>query len=134
MPDFGQNIPEQRRRVNALIDAESTRRISLTFTFQGSPYDFDPVSKIRVTGAGSLAGFAKIAGAEVGDFYWNEGTQPFVWIAGDNSIVPMDAPTCFAFAQAAAEHERAHVFAAKLLKTSEPIPSDWRDDAHWPAT
>ena len=60
------------------------------------------------------------------------GDTDFMWIAHDNSLTTMDAQTAFAFGQAAAENQSAHVFAADILKRQNPIPADYADDRHWP--
>jgi hypothetical protein len=39
-----------------------------------------------------------------------------------------------AFGQTAAEHERAHIFAARALKDMDPIPDDWAAPEYWPAS
>lgn len=114
------------------INAERDRRICQGFRFGDKTYAFDPASKQRVTGAGTLAGFAIVNGAQAGDLFWHGGEQPFRWIADDNSLTSMDAETCFAFAQAAAAHEEAHIFAARALKDQVPPPSDYMHDVHWP--
>lgn len=114
------------------VNVERDRRISAGFTFDGKRFAFDPDSKQRVTGAATLAGFAIAQGAAAGYLLWHGGATPFVWIADDNTLVEMDAPTCFAFGQAAAAHETAHIFAARQLKDMTPIPADYADDAHWP--
>ena len=113
------------------LNAERDRRIKAGFVFQGVWYDFDAVSKARVTGAATLAGFAMGAGAQAGNYFWANPSEGFAWIATDNSVVPMDAPTCFAFGQAAAAHESAHVFAAFALKALG-VPEDFADDTYWP--
>jgi hypothetical protein len=56
-----------------------------------------------------------------------------VWIAGDNSSVPMDAQTVTSFGQTAAAWKSAHVFAARAIKDMRPIPADFTDDAYWPS-
>lgn len=117
---------------SAEVDDERNRRIEENFTFGGVAYDFDAASKARITGMGALAGFAIGAGAQAGDLTWHGQETPFVWIASDNSPVPMDAPTCFAFAQAAAAHEAAHIFAARALKDMTTIPADYTADGYWP--
>lgn len=117
----------------AEVNAERDRRIHAGFSFSGKTYAFDPSSKQRVTGAGTLAGFALAAGAQPGDMLWHGGQQPFRWIADDNSLTEMDAQTCFAFGQAAAAHEEAHIFAARAIKDMDPIPADYAtDDTYWP--
>jgi hypothetical protein len=117
--------------ISRVVNAERDRRIAQTFVFQGVRFDLDPASKARVTGAATLAGFALAAGAAAGWLHWHGGTDPFQWIAADNSRVPMDAQTCFAYGQAAAMHESRHIFRAAALKSARPLPVDWASDAVW---
>lgn len=114
------------------VNAEASRRISSGFTFEGKLYDYDDKAQKRITGAATLAGFARAAGSAPGDLFWHGGAEPFAWIAADNSLTTMDAPTCFAFGKAAADWESAHVFAGRALKDADPIPDDYADDRHWP--
>lgn len=114
------------------IDRERDRRMKSGLPFQGQVYDFDDVSKSRITGMATLAGFAIGAGAQAGDLYWHGGSTPFVWVASDNSFVPMDAQTCFALGQAAAVHEMTYIFAARSLKDADPIPEDFSANTYWP--
>ena len=116
----------------AAINAERDRRLHLDFTFQGVAFQRDPVSIARITGAATLAGFAIGNGAQPGDLLWHGGDQPFVWIASDNSLVPMDAQTAFAFGAECAAVETRVVFAARALRDAEPIPVDFADDQYWP--
>ncbi|MFT7592784.1 MAG: hypothetical protein ACI8R4_000091 [Paracoccaceae bacterium] len=120
-----------RRQADA-INAERDRRIEARFTFRGKPFDFDEASKMRITGAATLAGFAIGTGAQPGDYRWNRSAVGFTWLSRDNVNVPLDAPTMFAMGQAAAEHDRAHIFAARAIKDMVPIPGDWTDDKYWP--
>lgn len=115
------------------IDRERDHRLNNTFTFNGKEFQFGPESKTRIAGAGTLAGFAIANGAVEGDVYWNDptGTEPFTWIAADNSFVQMDALTCFAFAQTAAKYESKLIFAARALKDMAEIPQDYKDDKYW---
>lgn len=124
----GQSEPPTRADVNA----ERNRRMRGTFTFQGVEFNVDADSLQRITGAGTLAGFAMFSGAQAGNLFWHGGTAPFAWIAADNTVVTMDAPTAFAFGQAAAKNESLHIFAAKALKDMDPIPTDYTADTYWP--
>jgi hypothetical protein len=45
----------------------------------------------------------------------------------------MDAQTVIAFGQAVAAMKSAHIFAARSLKDSDPIPADYTSDGYWPA-
>ena len=103
-----------------------------TITFGGKVYATDEASLARITGAATLAGFAMAAGATTGNLRWHGGATDFAWIAEDNSINTMDAPTVFAFGQAAAANETAHIFAARAIKNIDPIPANYTDDALWP--
>jgi hypothetical protein len=123
----------QRAILKRQINQERDRRLAQNFMFQGAAFDFDLKSQTRIAGAATLAQFALIGGADVEDLYWHGGADPFSWITAENEIIAMTAPTCFAFGQAAAAHEAAHVFAARALKDMETIPADIIDGAHWPA-
>jgi len=114
------------------IKQERDRRLPLDFDFQGVMYQRDPESVARISGAGTLALGAMVNGAQVGDLFWHGRETPFAWIASDDSIVTMDAQTCFAFGQAAAARETEIVFAAKALREMGPIPSDFTEDTYWP--
>lgn len=120
---------EQKRTA---INAERDKRLRL-FPFGGRLFDFSEVSRIDIAGAGALAQGAIIAGAQPGDLRWADPDTDFRWIAEDNSSVPMDAQTCFAFAQAAARWRADHIYAARTLKDANPIAEDYTHDRHWPA-
>jgi hypothetical protein len=114
------------------INVERDRRLTSTFDFNGNVFDCDEKSLARITGAATLAGFAVGAGAPVGFMTWHGGVNNFEWIAADNTLVQMDAQTCFAFGQAAANNQSLHIFAAKALKDMIPIPLNYKDDVWWP--
>jgi len=116
---------------SAHVNQERDRRLNGTFEFAGKDYDCDEQSLARLTGAATLAGFAMGAGAPAGYLRWHGGDEDFAWIAHDNSLVAMDAQTCFALGQAAARNQSSHIFAAKAIKEMDPIPADFTDDAYW---
>ena len=116
----------------AAVNAERDRRMTATFAFAGKDYDCDKASLARITGAATLAGFAMVAGAEADDLRWHGGKADFTWIAADNSLTTMDAQTCFAFGNAAATNESAHIFAGHAIKAMDPIPADFTNDKYWP--
>lgn len=116
------------------IDAERDRRIAAGFIFEGKLYQSRPEDRENMAGA-SLAALAAMGnGALPGDYRWHGGDSDFVWIAEDNSLTLMDAQTMFALGQTAMAHKQAHIFAARALKDADPIPADYADDIHWPAT
>lgn len=125
-------LAAQRAAAEAAVNAERDRRLSVDFAFQGVMYQRDQVSLARITGAATLAGFAVAAGAPAGFYRWHNGPTDFSWIASDNSLTVMDAPTCFAFGQEAAAVETRIVFSAKALRDMDPIPADFADDGYWP--
>ena len=116
----------------ALINVERERRLLANFRFAGVAYDFDQVSKTRIAGASLMSFVAMSQGATAGNPYWHGGATPFVWVAADNSLNVMDAQTCFAFGQAAADHDRAHIYAAYALRAMDPVPADFTADGYWP--
>lgn len=113
------------------IRAERDRRLPLDFKFRGKYYQRDPVSVARISGAGILALGAMGQGAQVGDYYWHGGTDPFTWIASDDTLTLMDAQTCFAFGSEAAAQETRLIFTAKALQAMDPVPSNFTDDSWW---
>ena len=120
-------------QARAAVNSERDRRMTSTFAFAGKDFDCDQDSLARITGAATLAGFAMGAGAPSGFMRWHGGAADFAWIAADNTLFPMDAQTCFAFGQAAANNQSAYIFAAKAIKGMEPIPADFATNAdYWP--
>lgn len=115
------------------VNAERERRLVGDFTFAGKQFQRDARSLQRIAGAASLAGFALGAGAQPGNLRWANPDRDFVWIASDNTLMAMDAQTCFAFGQVAANVETNIIFAAKQLREMNPIPADFADDKWWPA-
>lgn len=114
------------------VDAERDRRISNGFEFEGKRYQSRAKDRENILGAASLAHMAlTIGGKSPTDPKWHGGDSDFVWIAEDNSLVPMTAPKVIEFGRVAAEHKSAHTFAARALKSVE-TPSDYTDDRYWP--
>lgn len=112
------------------VDAERDRRIAIGFVFNGKLFQTRPDDRENIAGASTAALAAIINGASEGDLRWHGGDSDFTWIAEDNSEVPMDAQTMFAFGQAAMAHKQTLIFKARALKNMTPIPSDYADD-HW---
>lgn len=112
------------------VNAERDRRMG-AFSFGGKVYDLQSQSLANVSGAGTLALAALINGAQVGDLRWADPDADFTWIANDNTLVPMDAQTTWAFAQTAAAWRKHCIFKARALKDMSPIPSNYTADSHW---
>lgn len=121
-----------RARTQDAIDAERDRRIDGGVTFNGTRFQTRPADRENVAGATQLATLAVMAGAQAGNLRWHGGAADFAWIAEDNSVVTMDAQTVISFGRAVAAHKSAHIFAARDLKDSDPIPADYTADGYWP--
>jgi hypothetical protein len=131
-PATPEQIEDRLQSRRDQINAERDRRLSAPFAFAGKTFDRDATSVARINGASTLAGFALGAGAAPGDLRWHGGEADFVWIAADNSLVPMDAPTTFAFGREAASVESRLIFAAKQIREMDPPPADFAADKWWP--
>lgn len=118
--------------MSKLVNAERDRRLCGDFLFNGVPFQRDPTSLQRITGAATLAGFAIAQGAQPGNLRWANADRDFAWIASDNTVVTMDAQTTFAFGQIAAGVETSIIFAAKALRDMNQIPTDYADEKYWP--
>ena len=114
------------------VNIERDRRLRETFVFDGTSFDFDANSKANISGASLLAFMAISQGAPKGFLRWADSENDFVWIATDNSLIPMDAHTVVKFGQEAAAHESRFIKAARLIKDSSPIPENYSDDKYWP--
>lgn len=114
------------------IDDERFRRTYETFVFNGVAYQLDPESQSKITAMGAHARFAILDGHLPGDYRWMDSDNDFAWIATDNSLILMDAPTVEAFSQAAAVWVARHSWAARTLKNMDPLPKDYKDDKYWP--
>ena len=122
---------EQQRR---MVDEERDRRIAGGVNFAGKRFQTRPFDSENISGASTLALGAIAMGAAPGDLRWADPDHDFVWIAEDNSQVPMDALTMFGFGKTLLAHRKALIFAGSALKdriaSGESV--DIADDANWP--
>lgn len=116
----------------AEVNTERDRRTEGLFVFAGKYFQLDAKSQRHITAKGAQAKFAVLSGAVAGDLRWANPDQDFAWIATDNSIVPMDAQTMAAFANAADLWVTGHIMAGAAIKVMNPIPTDVTADALWP--
>lgn len=116
------------------INAECKKRIEAGFIFSGKIFQSAEKDQINIIGVHALAmSVIQNGGGNVGDYRWHGGSEDFSWIAADNTEVVMDAQTVVAFGAAAAEHKRAHIYAARSLKNMSPIPTDYAtNETYWP--
>jgi hypothetical protein len=125
--------PEPSAPTAADIDVERDRRTVAGFTFGGNRFQSRPQDRENIMGAFALAAAAlTVGGKQPGDLRWHGGEEDFVFIAEDDSRVPMDAVTVLGLGQAAAKQKSDLTFAANDMKKLEPIPADYADDAWWP--
>lgn len=113
------------------VDTERDRRLA-TYTFGGKVYQFDSESRENINGVGTLALAAIINGSQPGDYRWADADVDFSFIALDNTPVLMDAQTAWNFAQSAAIWKKQHIYAARAIKDTSPIPANYADDSLWP--
>lgn len=115
------------------VDAERDRRANAGVTFKGVLYQTRPDDRDNISGAALLATMAITAGALRGDLRWHDQDSDFVWIAADNSKVPMDAYDVVELGKLAATRKQALIYAGRDLKDMAEIPADFTDDKWWPA-
>lgn len=115
---------------HAMIDAERDRRIVETFRFGSVAYQLDADSQVNIASAFSLA---MASGGAAGNLRWLDPDADFAWIASDNTLHPMDAPTVIAFGYAAAAWKSMHITAARALKNNATPPVDYASAAYWPS-
>lgn len=121
-----------KREKDVRVTAERDRRISSGVLFQGVLFQSRATDRENIAGAAQLALMATLRGdGAAGNYRWHGGDEDFVWIAEDNSLVRMDAPTVIAFAKTAAAAKQAYTMIARSLKDLDPAPDDITDDALW---
>ena len=113
------------------ITEERNRRITAGFKFEGHIFQADPESLANITGAATAAIGALVAGQSGEDVNWVDPKAPFVWLASDNTQVPMSPLTVVAFGNAAMAHKSRHIHAARVLKDMSPIPQSFAEDKYW---
>jgi hypothetical protein len=114
------------------VDEERDNRITGGFMFNGKLFQSRVQDQKRMNGAGTLALAAIVNGAQPKDYRWHGGVSDFTWITDDNTLMPLDAFDVVALGKAAANWESLHVFAARTLKDTDPIPQDYKKDIYWP--
>lgn len=116
----------------AEVDAERDRRIDAGVEFQGVMFQSRTTDRENIAGAAQLGFMALMAGAQPDDLRWSDPDHDFVWIASDNTLVPMDAQAVVQFGKVAAQRKQALIMAGRQLKDMAPIPTDYADDKWWP--
>ncbi|MCP3878341.1 MAG: DUF4376 domain-containing protein [Sulfitobacter sp.] len=117
-----------RRRA---VDAERDRRTNAGFTYLGHLFQSDQKSRENITGATTSAVAYLVSGGGVTEADWTGSGSPFVWLAEDNTAVPLTAPEMIAFGNAAMAHVAALIYKGRAIKALDPIPADFTDDSYW---
>lgn len=117
------------------VNTERDRRINAGCLFNGVLYDSDAAARENIAGAYSAALTYLASGASDADsnLRWNDPERDFEWIAHDNSTTPFTPAAMIAFGQSALSWKSRHIFAARALKDSGTIPTDYADDKYWPS-
>jgi hypothetical protein len=139
MPEMFSLLPlpadeREARKIAAMAKRDAI--INGGFTFDGARFQTRPDDRENIAGAAQLAFMAMMGGAQPGDLHWHGQIEPFAWIAEDNSLIQMDAPTVVAFAKAAASFKSACVFYARELKDqieAAENPASVNIETGWPA-
>lgn len=113
------------------VNEERNRRIAAGFIFKGLVYQADPESLANITGVATSALGALMAGKAGDDVNWSDPSNPFAWLASDNTLAPMGPAQVVAFGNAALAHKSKHIHMARILKDTKPIPADYADDSRW---
>jgi len=119
-----------------MVDAERDKRIAAGFLYLGIKFQAREIDRQNITGKALAAQVAISNGAQPNDLYWNSSDMEFAWIAANNELVPMDAQSVVAFAQAADLWVTAHYMAARTVKDQmalgQALEAPYTDDIYWP--
>ena len=131
-PTEAERLAVEKAVRDAAVTVERDRRIAAGVLFNGVLFQSRATDRENIAGAAQLALMATLRGeGEEGNFLWHGGEEPFAWIAADNSLVQMDAPTVIAFAKTSAAMKQAYTMVARAIKDMDPFPADIKDDALW---
>jgi hypothetical protein len=113
-PEEMEPLRAQRR---AVVMLKRDQVIDGGFVFNGVRFQTGATDRENISGAAQLAFMALLAeGRQPGDLRWHGGDSDFGWIALDNTVIPMDAPTVIEFGKAIAAFKQACIFYARYLK------------------
>lgn len=115
-----------------MVDAERDRRIEGGFMYAGKLIQSDDDSIENILGAATSATAYITMGGDRNETYWQSQHMPFYWIAADNSPIPLTPEKMVEMGNAALDHKKMHIFAARSIKNMNPIPHDFADDKWWP--
>jgi len=115
-----QAIDPTRPPISVLIQETNMQRNAALdggMDFQSNNYQTRPQDRENIDRAGQSASLAiSQEGAQPGDTMWHHGTEPFFWIASDNSRIEMDAQTMVLFSQEAASYHSRITISARTVK------------------
>lgn len=126
-----------RAQGRAAVMTKRDQVIDGGFSFAGNVFQTAPTDRENISGAAQLAFMAMVAAGKLaGDLRWSDPDQDFGWIASDNTVVPMDAPTVIAFGKAIAGFKSGCIFYARAMKDqidAAQNPATVDIEAGWPA-
>lgn len=125
------HINSVRQPTAADVDVERDRRMAAGLEFKGTWFQSRPSDHENILGAAQLAFMALAGGAKPSNLRWLDADQDFAWIAADNSLVTMDAPTVVELGKAVIARKQSLIYAGRQLKDMQAIPSDYADDKWW---
>lgn len=126
------HISPVRQPTAADVDVERDRRMAAGVEFKGTLFQSRPSDHENIIGAAQLAFMAVAGGTKSSNLRWLDADQDFTWIATDNSLVPMDAPTVVELGKVVIARKQSLIYAGRQLKDMEAIPSDYINDKWWP--
>lgn len=133
----GEEMAPRREMRKAEVMVKRDAMVDGGFSFNGTVFQTAATDRENISGASQLAFMAMVAGGALpGDLHWHGGVEAFGWIAFDNTVVPMDAPTVIEFGKAVAAFKQACIFYARYLKdeidaADDPMGVDI--NSGWPA-
>tara|TARA_R100001086_G_scaffold16743_2_gene8193 strand:- start:2297 stop:2815 length:519 start_codon:yes stop_codon:yes gene_type:complete len=124
--------PQEPEPASEDVNKERNRRISGGFSWNGHTFQSDPDSRENIIGSSVDATEFMRSGGSSDEVYWQSPDTPFVWLSEENQLVPLSPAQMIDMGRALLSHKKNCIFAARVLKDMDPIPSDFTDDKYWP--
>lgn len=119
-------LSSAKTQVAGQVDGIVNTKCNAGFTFGGKAYQSDPVAVQRMQAAATAALAAILAGhGAANNLRWANPNTDFQWIASDNSLNPMDAPTMLQFFSTAISIGQAIILYGRAVKNAVAAAADF---------
>ena len=124
-------MDKSREDINELINEERDKRVLTGFTWNGKQFQSDAASISNMNAAALSALMFLYSGGDPDSTNWDFNND-FVWLTASNEKIILSAKDMIELNDTARLHIKNHVFCARILKDSENLVKNYKEDSNWP--